>query len=293
MNIKLPKGRYILAVSGGLDSVVLLDLLVQKPRLELIVAHFNHGIRKNSHLDEKLVRQAAEKYNLPLEVGHGHLDSKTSEERARQKRYEFLMALKQKHKAKAIITAHHQDDLIETAFLNILRGTGRRGLSAIISNPEVVRPLLNVPKERIKRYVLEHNLQWNEDITNQDTKYLRNYIRRHVLPLLTDQKRRQILQDIDIVAKKRKELDTLIATLSHKIIQDNKISRRKFTLLPLEVGNEVLIYCLRQQAILQFTKPMVDKLNMTIRTGKPNTKHPVMKGTVLVVKERAAHFENS
>src|SRR3989338_6989044 len=108
------------------------------------------------------LKKTAQKYGLPFEVGHGRLGKAASEETARQARYEFLDKVKRKYKADAIITAHHQDDLIETAFLNILRGTGRKGLSSIV-NPKIRRPILNVPKAEILAYAKQHHLKWYED----------------------------------------------------------------------------------------------------------------------------------
>src|SRR5438270_2251525 len=118
MKVNVPPGRYVLAVSGGVDSMVLLDLLAKLPGLELVVAHFNHGIRPESVNDEELVANRAKRLNLPLELGYASLGQGASEATARQARYQFLEAVQKKYKAKAIITAHHQDDWIETAVIN-------------------------------------------------------------------------------------------------------------------------------------------------------------------------------
>ncbi|HET7827717.1 MAG TPA: tRNA lysidine(34) synthetase TilS, partial [Candidatus Saccharimonadales bacterium] len=176
MKIEVPSGKYVLAVSGGVDSMTLLDLLSNLSGVDFIIAHFNHGTREDSDLDEALVTAAAGRYGRLLEIGRGGLGPKASEDTARRARYAFLEAIRQKHGAKKIITAHHQDDLIETALLNILRGTGRRGLSAMADNPDVLRPLLNISKSEIISYVRRQKLAWREDSTNQDTDYLRNYI---------------------------------------------------------------------------------------------------------------------
>jgi tRNA(Ile)-lysidine synthetase-like protein len=131
MKIQLPKGRYVVAVSGGVDSVVLLDALSKLPNLELVVAHLDHGIREDSIEDRRFVASLAASYGLVFEYGEGRLGSGASEATAREARYNFLRGVKMKHDAKAIITAHHQDDLIETAILNMLRGTGRKGLTSL------------------------------------------------------------------------------------------------------------------------------------------------------------------
>src|SRR5258708_37503607 len=101
MKVNTPPGKYILAVSGGVDSMVLLDLLSKKPDVELVVAHFNHGIRADSNLDEELVEKAAQKHGLFHEVGYGKLGAGASEETAREASYKFLKSAARKHKANA------------------------------------------------------------------------------------------------------------------------------------------------------------------------------------------------
>lgn len=141
MRVNILPGKYIVAVSGGVDSTVLLDLLTQKDGVQLVVAHFNHGIRPAANRDEAFVRALAAKYDLPFEVGHGELGPRASEADARQARYSFLKQIEEKHEAYALITAHHQDDMIETALINTVRGTGPKGLIAITASTGVLRPL--------------------------------------------------------------------------------------------------------------------------------------------------------
>src|SRR5437868_2321087 len=149
MRADIVPGRYVLAVSGGVDSMVLLDLLAKQTELELIVAHFNHGIRPDSAKDEELVAKVAKRLKRSFEAGQGKLSGHTSEEKARDARYKFLKAVTSKYSAVAIVTAHHQDDMIETVILNLLRGTGYRGFTAISNNDEVIRPLLGYAKKEI------------------------------------------------------------------------------------------------------------------------------------------------
>src|SRR5438132_889977 len=127
MDIALEPGTYIVAVSGGVDSMVLLDLLRTKPELKLIVAHYDHGMRPNSTADRQLVQAVSKHHGLTFIYDQGKLGN-ASEATARRARYDFLHQVREASQARAIITAHHQDDLLETAILNILRGTGRRGL---------------------------------------------------------------------------------------------------------------------------------------------------------------------
>ena len=296
MEVDIPLGKYVLAVSGGVDSMALLDLLVKQAKslqlraksstssIELVVAHFNHGIRPDSPSDEKLVVDAAQKYNLPIEVGYGALGKNTSEEKARYARYAFLEAVKKKYGAKAIITAHHQDDLIETAFINIIRGTGRQGLSSIRSR-KILRPLLGYTKEEILKYAKQNSLKWHEDRSNEDTRYLRNYIRQMVMPRLGDVKRTEILSNLDKVAKLNTTINEEIATLSQNM---KVLDRHLFTTLPTSVSNELLAGWLRRNDLRDFDQKTINRVSVAIKTAQPGTKHEIIKGRIISLSKDKA-----
>ena len=305
----------MLAVSGGVDSMTLLHLLAQKRQstvnsqqstaddcrlttrdstssLELVVAHFNHGIRKDAAADERLVKNRAKELGLPFEVVYGRLGTGASEEAARNARYSFLKAVKAKHKAKAIITAHHQDDLIETALLNVLRGTGRKGLTSLSNRIEVIRPLLDWSKKDIISYAKQKKLLWREDSTNRDTDYLRNYLRHKIIPKLTVQQRQNLICNLDKVAKLNIRIDKGIATLSHYISKNSHIDRQKYAALPTAVSSELLSYWLRGLETVEFDKFTVSRLNLAIRTAKAGTAHPVKQMTELRIGRKSAHLKN-
>ena len=282
--LNIPPGKYVIAVSGGVDSMALLDILARKTSLELIVAHFNHGIRADSAKDEVLVKETVQKYSLLFEVDHGRLGKDASEETARQARYEFLDAVKKKHKVKAVITAHHQDDLIETAFLNILRGTGRKGLSSIQS-PKIIRPLLNVPKTEILEYAQKHHLQWREDVTNIETRYLRNYIRQNLMSVLSKKQRHEILDNINKVAKLNKLIERDIATLSHTHLTE--LDRRQFIMLPSDVSEELLAQWLRNNQLRDFDRKTIKRLSTVIKTAPAGSVHDVISGRRLKLTAKA------
>lgn len=288
MKVELPRGKYVVAVSGGVDSMTLLDLLAKQRGLELIVAHFNHGIRPDSTQDEQFVRQEAESYQLTFEVGYGRLGPGASEEQARAARYNFLKGVKQKYQAAAIVTAHHQDDLIETAILNIMRGTGRRGLTAISENPDIIRPLLHYSKKDILAYAKKQKLQWREDPTNKDESYLRNFIRLRIVPKLNDTQRRQFLQRIQKLSTTNRIINQEIENLSQKIVKDKAIERTLFIALPTEISREVLMHFLRQNNIRGFDKKTIERLAVVVKTARANTKHDVVGGTSLMITSSQA-----
>ena len=183
----MKKKKYILAVSGGIDSIMLLDLFAKNIKKEdLLVAHFDHGIRDNSYLDALFVKRLADNYKIDFVLGRGRLRRDTSEDEARRKRYDFLYGIKKEYGG-VIVTAHHKNDVVESIAINVLRGTGWRGLT-VMNNLLVFRPLIYITKEEIKKYVLKNNLSWREDQSNASNMYLRNRIRKD-LESLPDEKK--------------------------------------------------------------------------------------------------------
>lgn len=293
MKIDVKPGKYIVAVSGGVDSMVLLDVLSKLPELELVIAHFDHGIRAGSEEDEALVVDAAGRYGLPFAIGKGGLGPKTSEADARQARYAFLREVQEDFEAGAIITAHHQDDLIETALINVLRGTGPRGLSAIKANQKLLRPLIDVPKKEILDYAKTNNLQWREDPTNSDENYLRNYLRLKVLPDLAASDRQQLLANIDRAGDARQQIEPIINDLVLAVAPSGQINRPKFTNLPLDLAAEVLMTLLRDAGYSQFDRKNIDRALIAIKTAKAGSQHSIYKDMVLKVGDKTAWFEAS
>jgi tRNA(Ile)-lysidine synthase len=290
MEIDIKAGKYILAVSGGVDSMVLLDLLAKSPDIELIVAHFNHGIRPESDADETFVAQAAKRYKLSFAAGYGRLGKNASEERARQARYSFLSSVKMEYSADGIITAHHQDDMIESALLNILRGTGYKGLVSIKENKDILRPLLEYSKSDILNYAKSNDLKWREDNSNLDKKYLRNRVRLDITKNLTPEDRRSLISNIDKVAKTNNSRNGEIANLSQYIYKNRTINRLAFTSLPVEVGNELITYWLSQLGISDYDRKMVNRINVYLRTSKPGSLQTVKDKLAVKFDQQTAQF---
>lgn len=180
---KIQTQTVVAAVSGGVDSVVMLHQLVQQKQRPT-VAHFDHGIREDSGADARFVEGLAQKYNLPFELGQAKLGPKASEEAARKARHAFLHSVRKKHQTEQIATAHHHEDVIETAIINLLRGTGRRGMSSLQYTTLYSRPLIKWSKKQIYEYATEHRLEWVEDPTNVSDTYLRNRVRHRLVPLM-------------------------------------------------------------------------------------------------------------
>lgn len=267
MDVDLAPGKYVVAVSGGVDSVVLLNILASKKGFGLTVAHFDHGIRDDSSLDRKLVGELADNLKLPFVYEEGELGPGASEAIARKARYEFLESVRHAAGAEGLITGHHQDDLIETAIINILRGTGRKGLAPMLNSSRANRPLLHIPKRQIIEYAKSQGLAWIEDSTNLDTSYTRNYVRHKILSRFSNDQRQQLLQYIMVANELNQEIDTQLATYLRSGPSVNQIDRESFVMLPHIVAREVLAAWLRDQGLRDFDGKLLERLVIVAKTA--------------------------
>lgn len=260
--------KYIVAVSGGVDSVALLDMLVNNnlsisyllgPKPQLIVAHFDHGIRPDSHIDSNFVANLAKKYGLLFESKREELGPDASEEKARDRRYLFLKDIAKKYDAK-LVTAHHADDVIETVAINLIRGTGWRGLAVLDS--DVLRPLTDMSKSEIINYAHKNNLKWREDSTNTSDTYLRNRVRRKAGKIEDDVKR-QILG----LWSEQKSLKSQIDNEASSILADGcEYSRYFFT----HINSSAALELLRSIVDARLTRPQLINALHAIKTFLPN-----------------------
>lgn len=289
MEFDLEPGVYVVAVSGGVDSMALLRLLHHKIAFseanpfKVVVAHFEHGIRGDSDLDRQLVQQIAHEYGFPFVYARGRLGPHVSEDVARQARYEFLHKARQASGARAIITAHHQDDVLETAILNMLRGTSWRGLTSLRSRQDVKRPLLEIPKERLLTYAHSFGLEWREDSTNQDMTYLRNYIRHKILPQFSGAQRQVLLQHIRHARKVHAQLEVELVNHLHLHPKADELDRRRFIQLPHVVAKEVMATWLRAAGVQDLSSKKLERLIGAAKTYQPGRQTDVDKVYVLSV----------
>ncbi len=264
----MTKQTVVVAVSGGVDSVVLLDMLVQRGEDKLVVAHFDHGIRVESAQDAQFVRQLAARYDLPFETKREELGAATSEEQARERRYAFLDDIARKYDAR-LATAHHQDDLIETICINLLRGTGWRGLAPMHS--AVWRPLLAMPKAEIIRYAIEHSLEWREDETNNSLRYLRNRVRAMTRGLSLEA-RSQLHMLYQAQVMLRAEIEQEVARIAASVAQYGNgvwdLPRYDAIMLPDVVALELLAYLTDGR----LTRPQLVQVLTHIKVGRPHKK---------------------
>lgn len=178
-----PEAPFLIAVSGGRDSVVLLDLFSKRfPAERLTVAHYDHRARPESWADRAFVEALASRYGTRFVAGISSQEGPRSEARLRDERLAYLESIDEKY---WIVTAHHATDQMETFLLRLLRGTGLSGLAGIPPRRgRFLRPLLAHPREAIVRYVETHGLEFREDASNASPEYARNRVRNEILPIL-------------------------------------------------------------------------------------------------------------
>jgi tRNA(Ile)-lysidine synthase len=183
--------RVLAAVSGGIDSVVLCDVL-HGLKVPFALAHCNFGLRgEESDGDELFVKKLAKKYEVPFFVEHFSTQQFAGQEKisiqmaARFLRYDWFEKIRQQQGYDLIATAHHHNDAAESILLNLTKGTGIAGFHGIPAKiGHIIRPLLPLTKDDIYEYVTERQLSWREDSSNENTKYQRNLVRQEVIPVL-------------------------------------------------------------------------------------------------------------
>ncbi|MFW6012634.1 MAG: tRNA lysidine(34) synthetase TilS [Candidatus Bipolaricaulota bacterium] len=213
---------YLVAVSGGVDSVVLLHVLVElreKLNLELGVAHLDHGLRgDNSCQDRIFVERKADKLGLNCFTDkldnlrqQANQEGSSEEEMARKKRYQFLRRVAEQRDFEYVALGHNRDDRAETLLINLIRGAGVRGLRGMKPiRPPFIRPLIDCSRDEILDYATTRGLDYRLDATNLDTKYLRNRIRHELLPRLEDDYNPRIKATLARTSKIMNEADSFL-----------------------------------------------------------------------------------
>lgn len=247
-----PDDRVIVGLSGGMDSMTLIDVLLSLG-YNCMAVHCNFHLRgEESERDAAFVEQWCESAKVGLvsvdfDTYRYAAEHKISiEMAARELRYKWFEDIRKEHHADAIAVAHHRDDLAETVLLNLIRGTGIRGLSGISpKNNSIVRPLLGVSRDEIEAYVDERKLPFIFDSSNSDDAFVRNFLRLNVIPLLekiNPSVKNSIYRTAQHVGEARKIYDFYVENQKKAIFTDNRIDidKLKTTLSPATMLFEIL-----------------------------------------------------
>jgi tRNA(Ile)-lysidine synthase len=270
-----PDARYLVGVSGGRDSVVLLHRLVEAGYKNLVVCHLNHRLRGRSSLaDARFVRKLAAEYHVDFELGFVEVRTlakrkKLSIETAgRVARYSFFGQIAKRRCCRTIFLAHHADDLVETFLINLFRGAGLSGLAAMreVSNRRIddldltiMRPLLGAWRREINEYVRKHRLKFREDASNKNLAPLRNRIRRRVIPylekILGQNVRQNIWRTATIIGEEENWMDSGVPDR-----YDVDLSVKKLRAMPVALQRRRVLKWLRACNIVNVGFDEVEKV---------------------------------
>lgn len=265
--------RILLALSGGVDSVVLAELLLELG-YTFSAAHCNFHLRgEESNRDAEFVIKWAERKKVKLFVQdfdtYAYMQEKgiSLEMAARELRYSWFENLMQENQIDYLLTAHHADDSAETFFINLLRGTGIAGLHGILpKNGNIIRPLLFATRKSILDYAELKNIQFVEDSTNSETKFLRNKIRHRVIPIL-----KEISPDFDSIIRKNierlRDTETVFRNTVENV-KDEIIIREneniKISIAELQSLNPMGIYLYEILSDYGFNESVVNNVSMVL-----------------------------
>lgn len=277
----------VIGCSTGPDSMALLDMLIklrEKYGLQIICAHVNHKLRKQSEIEEEFIKDYCNKKNVLVEVMaiEKYGDDNFHNE-ARNIRYNFFEKLVKKYNANYLMTAHHGDDLIETVLMRITRGSNLEGYSGIhkiveMEGYKIVRPLIYYTKKELEEYDLKNNVTYFVDDSNMKMKYTRNRYRKNVLPFLKEEDKNvhkkflKFSENLEAASKYiNKERDKALNRIINK--KNNKILIDEFLKLDKYIQKEILYYVMEdfyQDDLILVNDKHIELLMYLISSNKAN-----------------------
>jgi tRNA(Ile)-lysidine synthase len=290
-----PGGRYLVGISGGRDSVALLHWLRARGYKKLIACHLNHQLRGSaSNRDAQFVKKCCAQVDVDLEIGSVNVRAlaikrKISIEAAgREARYKFFARVAKQKRTRAVFLGHHADDLVETLFINLVRGSGTAGLGAMREvsirridgvDLTIVRPFLSVWRSEIDDYVREQRLRFREDESNKDLGALRNRVRRRIIPYLEKTLGRNIRENIRRAAMIAAEEETWIEDQLPNAT-DVDLAVAKLRELPVALQRREILKWLRARKIanvgfdvVEGVRSLLDHDSSVAKVNLPQDRH--------------------
>ncbi|MDL2292749.1 tRNA lysidine(34) synthetase TilS [Acholeplasma sp. OttesenSCG-928-E16] len=285
LNIPL-KSTLILSISGGVDSMVLLNLMTSFD-YNLVVVHFNHQKRVDSINDKALVENYCQINNIPFEYFKLNIPKKNFQEQARLERNHYLELTARKYNTKYIFTAHHLDDLLETILMKLSRGSnlyGYAGMQPITKSNSLlyIKPFLYYSKEQIYSYAINNNIQYLEDSTNKEDSYTRNRFRHHIIPALKLENPNILDKTITYSIQLNDAFSFIRNTSKKHLSSTGKYDLKSFLSLDSAIQNDLLSQVLEHKNI-EPTFKLLQKIKEIISNNKPNASYK-LKGKYYFIK---------
>lgn len=294
-NLISPGEKIVVAVSGGADSICLLNVLLElrnKLGFELSACHYNHKLRaKEGDRDAEFVKKNCSDNSIEFIYGEApKTNSYKNEEQAREARYRFFEKILNQGRGDKIATAHTANDSAETFLLRLVRGSGLNGLRSIpLQRKNFIRPLLSLSRDEIESYLKDKNLSHTIDNTNFDTKYSRNFIRHKIIPLLLtlNPKLISVLMKTSNLIEEDYELINEIAETNYKEIMISEkgeiiLDHKKWLSLPLSLKRLVLRFAInRKNELTDITQKQISEVCHLLENNIGN-KHKVLPHSLRV-----------
>ncbi len=298
LNQKLKKGdTIILGLSGGPDSMCLFSLLLQikeKLNLNIICAHVNHNLRKESEEEQTFVEKIVKENKSIFEyLRIKEYKKENIEQFARKKRYLFFEELRNKYKANYIMTAHHGDDLIETILMRLVRGSSFKGYAGFnketdFNSYQLLRPLIYTTKDEIEKYNKINHINYCIDQSNFDTNYTRNRYRHKILPILKEENKtvnKKFLKFNEMIFEIEEFLKKETENALTKVLEFDKVNLHEFNNLDLVLQKRVLKYIIKneyQENIPSINEKHLQQIMNICKSNKANlTLNLPMKKTII------------
>ena len=305
--------KILVAVSGGPDSICLLNVLNNlktKIKIEIYVAHINHGLRENAKIDEQYVSNFCKENNIPCFVKNTNVSEYAmqnkigTEEAGREIRYAFFNEISEKTKSQKIAVAHNSNDNAETILMNLLRGSGTVGLKGIEPvRDNIIRPLIETNREEIEKYCDENKLSPRHDESNDTNIYTRNKIRNELIPYLKKEFNPNIITTLNrlsvLVRDESKFFNNMLKDIYKKIVLEEKdnlitLNLKEFNELDIVIKRRIILYTI---SILKKSTKGIENIHIEdiiklCGNNKGNKFLTPNKNTKILVQNRKIFIEN-
>ena len=288
--------KFVISVSGGIDSMTLLDLFVRE-KLNIIVCHFDHKIREEAYLDRQLIENVTRKNGIPFYFSEISENKDTNfHDHAHHERNEKLAEIARQTGSKYIVTAHHGDDLIETILIKITRGSNLLGYSGIKEYYEKdgliwIKPLLVYSKCEVEEFGAKSLIRYNYDKTNGTDDYLRNRYRHTIVPIMK-QENPSLLEQVISFSNQVGDSFQLVRNMSNELITNNRIILDKFSLASTIIQDDAISVLLENSNISK-NRNIIYSIRKFLLGNKPNINYLLSDNKVFIKEYDVAYVTNA